>query len=327
MAELGKKLESYDQDPYFLFNPERGDMRQADRNSSINQITTYIYQSMLDFQGKWYPTDRGVWTIDMPNARYLAPGDKITNVTTGQIYRIAELLTPQDSIPNPHGNIIRLDNLIVGAIHPQSGDILALEEKNTVNFQTAYSRYYQERPIAEWRDTVIFRLKRREPGTVGKHPFDAPTEIKPRVREYRVDPDHPDAHIMVLGQWFDNLIQFDCWSKYNNRVDDLVEWFEDFMYKYTWVWKKNGVNEILYWMRTIDEESSKWRNDLAVRSVLYYFRTEKIVTIREYDFKQIDMILSLDNALPSGFYGVRFGNVPFPSGNMQVLDKSFRAYV
>jgi len=320
MAELGKKLESYTEEPYFLLNPTREDMRQSDRNASLNQITTYMYQSLLDFQSKWYPTDRGSLVISLPNARYLAAGDKITNITTKKAYTIAEVITESGN-----GGMVRLNTL--GSTAPIEGDLLGLEEKNTINFESSYSRYYQDRPIAEWRDTIVYRVKRREPGTISKHPFDPPTEIKPRVREYRVDPDHPGCHIMVMGQWFDNLIQFDCWSKYNNRADDLVEWFEDFVYKYTWVWKKNGVNEILYWMRNTDEESSKWRNDLAVRTVTYYFKTEKIVTIKEYDFKQIDLYLELENAYPSGFYGVTFGNAPTASGHLEVLDKGSRAYV
>jgi hypothetical protein len=320
MAELGKRIESYTEDPFFLSNPSREDMRQSDRNASLNQITTYIYQSLLDFQGKWESSDRGVATISMPNARYLAVGDKITNITTKRAYVIAEVISEACK-----GGMIRLN--LLGADAPQDGDLLGLEEKNTVNFESSYSRYYQDKPAADWRDTVVYRVKRREPGTIAKHPFDPPTEIKPRIREYRTDPDHPGCHIMVMGQWFDNLIQFDCWSKFNNRSDDLVEWFEDFMYKYTWVWKKNGVNEILYWMRTTDEESSKWRNDLAVRTVIYYFKTEKIVTIKEYDFKQIDLYLELENAYPSGFYGVIYGNVLPASGYLEVLDKGFRAYV
>jgi len=317
MADPWKKLESYNEVPYFLENPVRSDMRQSDRNASLNDITTYIYQSLLDFQGKWYATDRGSWTIQMPNARYLSVGDKIRNTSTGQTYLIAEVVDEDQKV-------IRLN--ATSAIAPVSGNVLRLEEKNTVNFSSSYSRYYQDKPVEEWRDTIVYRVKRKEPGTIGKHPFDPPTEIKPRIREYRIDPDHTDCHVMILGQWFDNLIQFDCWSKFNNRVDDLVEWFEDFMYKYTWVWKKNGVNEILYWMRTIDEEVSKFRNDLAVRSVLYYFKTEKIVTIREYDFKQIDLYLELENVLPSGFSGVSWGNQAPASGQLEVLDKGFRAY-
>ena len=94
------------------------------------------------------------------------------------------------------------------------------------------------------------------------------------------------------------------------------------MYKYVWVWKKNGVNEILYWMRTQDEEISKWRNDLAVRSVIYYFRTEKIVTVREHDLKQIDLYLELSNTVPSGFYGAGYDEIA-ASGLTEVLDLGF----
>lgn len=318
MAEQGKRLESYTEDPYFILNPAREDMRQSDRSASLNDITTYIYQSLLDYQGKWESTDRGSRVISMPNARYLAVGDKIYNSTIKKMYIIAEVVGDRT-------NVISLNTQ--GALPPVSGDRLSLEDKNTVNFVSAYSKYYQDRPVADWRDTIVFRVKRREPGTIGKHPFDPPTEIKPRIREYRVDNEFPDCHIVVMGQWFDNLVQFDVWSKLNNTADSLIEWFEDFMYKYTWVWKKNGVNEILYYMRTIDEEVSKWRNDLAVRSVLYYFRTEKIVIIKEHDLKQIDLYLETENAFPSGFVGVSWGNKVPASGYREVLDNGFRAYV
>lgn len=322
MAAPNLKLESYDQPPYLISNPPRDFMRQQDRNATLNDVTTYIYQSLLDYQSKWYSDTRGSNYINLPNARYLAVGDKIQNTTTNQMYLIAELMDKSGYVPSPSGkNIIRLN--LQGGSAPKSGDLLALDQKNVVNFETAYSRAYLEIPLDGWRDTVIYRVKRREPGTVGHHPFDPPTEIKPRHRQEIVDPDHPECHILITGQWFDNLIQFDCWSKYNNRADELIEWFENFLFLYTWVWKKNGVSEILYWMRTQDEEVSRWRNDLAVRSLLYYFKTEKLVTIREYDFRQIDMCLSLSNAFPSGFYGVIPEETPAPSGYIEINDKGF----
>jgi len=311
VSEFGKKLESYDESQFFLFSPTRDDMRRADRSATLNQITTYIKQSLIDFQGKWERTRRGAWVIAFPNARYLSVGDKIRNYTAQKTYIVSEVIEEAGK-----GGIVKLNNLGAPAI--VDGDILLLEEKNTVNFESSYSKYIQERPVAEWRDTIVYRVKRREPGTIGKHPFDPPTEIKPRVREYSIDQDHPGCHIMVSGQWFDNLIQFDCWSKLNNSADSLVEWFEDFMFKYTWVWKKNGVNEILYWMRNIDLESTKFRNDLAVRSTTYYFRTETITTIREYDLKQIDFYLS---AAPSGFIGVDIVTDAWASGKVEITEK------
>jgi len=313
MADLGEQLESYTETPYFLFNPDRSDMRQADRNASVQDITTYIYQSLIDFQGKWEASDRTVWIITMPNARYLKAGDKIKNITTSEVYTI-------ESVLDKYTKLIRLTT---GTTAPASGDVLELTNDNMVNFVSGYPMEYKEKTTwDDWVDTVTFRVKRKEPGTIGKHPFDPPTEIKPRVREERIDPDYDDCHIQILGQWFDVLIQFDCWAKTNNRCDDLIEWFEDFVYKYTWVWKKNGVNEILYWMRTPDEEISKWRNDLAFRSVLYYFRTEKLVTIREHDFKQIDLYLELSNTVPSGFYGAGYDEIA-ASGLTEVIDLGF----
>ncbi len=308
MADPGKRLESYTDDPYYFFNPDRGDMRQADRNASLGDITRYIYQSLIDFQGKWELSNINSNAIRFPNARYLNQGDTIINKTLGEFYRIIEIL-------DKRRNVVRISAKNM----PNTNDVLELTNDNMVNFVSDYSQEYKQKARNEWVDTITFTVNRKEPGTIGKHPFDPPSEIKPRVREYRIDEENPDSHIRISGQWFDNLIQFDCWSKTNNRADSLIEWFEDFMFKYTWVWKKNGVNEMLYWMRKQDEFVKKWRNDLAVRSLLYYFKTEKIIVIREHDFKQIDIYLELNNATPSGFYGVGYNEIP-PSGKTEILD-------
>jgi len=315
MADRGSKLESHDAVTYFTANQTRGDMRQADRNATLKDLTNYIYQSLIDYQGKWEATDISDFTISMPNARYLAVGDLIKNITTGKFYTISSIVDSSTKTIT-----------VTGPTAPVVGQVLALQDKNMVNFVSDYSKEYKDKIANTWVDTISFFVKRKEPGTIGKHPFDPPTEIKPRVRECRVDPDYPDHHISILGQWFDVLLQFDCWAKTNNRADDLIAWFEEFVFKYTWVWKKNGVNEILYWMRIKDEQVSKWRNDLAARSILYYFRTETITTIRENDFQQLDLYLELSNILPSGFSGVGYNTIA-PSGHNGILDNGFNVYV
>jgi hypothetical protein len=182
-----------------------------------------------------------------------------------------------------------------------------------VNFISAYPPEHAD--PSTWRDTITYKVSKREPGSMQAHPFDARKEIKPRVRRYIVDPDNPGYHIKVLGQWFDNIVQFEIWTTTANGADTLISWFEDFLYKYTWVWKKNGVQEILYNRRGIDEESTKWRNDLAYRSLWYFFRTEKIVTVREKDFSQLDIYVELSSEIavdPSG--GIQ------PSGIIVISD-------
>jgi len=314
MSNPGQPLESYTDRPILTPNTPRNFMRREDRNASLNDATTYIYQSLIDFQGKWYSSSRGPSYFAFPNARYLAVGDKIMNITTNATYLIAAVVTPQGQ-----GGLVTLN--AQGAVMPTGEDVLVLEERNTVNFQSSYSRLIQDVPVALWRDTVVYRVKRREPGTVSKHAFEPPVELRPRQREIRPDPIHPGYHDRIMGQWFDNIIQFDCWSVLNNRADDLIEWFEDFMSKYTWVWEKNGINKILYWMRNTDTESSEWRNDLAVRTVNYYFRTEKVFTIKEHDFRQISIYLELGLPYPSGVYNPGIQYEAQPSGYLGIQDQ------
>ena len=300
MAVLSKRLESFDEKPQFWSSTE--DNQQADRSASLDDVTTYIYQSLVDYQSKWNTTRISAWTVTFPYARDLRVGNKIRNSTTGEYYTI-------DSIIDAAQHTVRLS----GTVAPSSSNRLELAEENMINFVSAYPQIYAEPQT--WKDTITYRVLRREPGTLQSHPFDGRKEIKPRVRQTIVDPDYPDHHIQIMGQWFDNLIQFDCWSVTNNGADSLISWFEDFLFRYTWVWKKNGVQEILYMDRGIDTEVTKWRDDIVNRTLVYYFRTEKIVPIRTHDFTQIDLYVGLSSELyfaPSGYIN--------PSGYIEIVD-------
>jgi hypothetical protein len=291
MAEKYKKLESYDdvQASVWYTSDEN---RQADRTATLNDITTYIYQSLIDYQSKWETTRISSWVLKFPNARYFSVGDKVKNLNTREVYTI-------ESIVDKRSHTVRLS----GTTAPVSTHVLELEEENMIDFVSSFPQKQIE--PEDWRDSITYKVTRREPGTIEAHPFDGRKEIKPRVRQIIKDPDYPDHHVQILGQWFDNIIQFDCWSVTNDGADSLIDWFEDFMFRYTWVWKKNGVQEILYMSRTIDEEVTKWRDDIVNRTLYYYFRTEKLIPIRETDFTQLDLRLEL---------GSSFYEVPVPSG-------------
>jgi len=299
MAEPYKRLESFDETPLHWSTDE--DNQQADRSASLDDVTTYIYQSLVDYQGKWNTTEISEWTVMFPYARDLRVGNSIKNVTTGEVYTI-------DSIVDELNHTVRLS----GTTAPHLGDRLELADENMVNFVSAYPQVYAEPET--WKDTITYKVLRREPGTLQSHPFDGRKEIKPRVRQTIQDPDFPDHHVRIMGQWFDNLIQFDCWSVTNNGADSLIVWLEDFMFRYTWVWKKNGVQEILYTNRGIDEEVIKWRDDIVNRTLIYYFRTEKIVPIRTHDFTQIDLYVGLaSETTPAS------GHIE-PSGYIEIFD-------
>ena len=299
MAEPSKRLESFDEKP-ILWSLSL-ENRQADRSASLDDVTTYIYQSLIDYQGKWESTAIGEWTINFPYARDLRAGNEIRNITTGEVYTI-------DSVVDEQQHTVRLS----GTISPQLGERLELADENMVNFVSAYPQTHAEPET--WRDTITYKVDRREPGTIQAHPFEGRKEIKPRVRQVIPDPDYPDYHVEIHGQWFDNLIQFDCWSVTNNGADSLIVWYEDFLFRYTWVLKKNGVQEILYMNRGMDQEIIKWRDDIVNRTLIYYFRTEKIVSIRTHDFTQIDLYAGI--AQPR----VSASGVIDPSGYTEIFD-------
>jgi hypothetical protein len=302
MADLDDRLESFDELPITYNTAD--DLRQADRAASLDDVTTYIYDSLIDYQGKWEKSDAHAWAFRFPYARYLAVNDQITNVTLDpdEVYTIAEILDETT-------NTVRLS----GTTLPTTGDRLVLDDQNMVNFISAYPLEHAD--PATWRDTITYKVLRREPGTIQAHPFDARKEIKPRIRQIIPDPDNPNHHMSVWAQWFDNVIRFEFWTTTANGGDSLVSWFEDFLYKYTWVWKKNGVQEILYWRRAIDDEVTKWRDDLNYRSLEYYFRTEKIVPVRTHDISQIDLYVGLSSEVAPAASGI----IP-ASGITEVMD-------
>jgi hypothetical protein len=306
MASINKPLEGFDEKPLGWDTSE--DMRQADRVASLDDVTTYIYQSLVDYQGKWERTAINEWTVRLLYSRHLESGNFVFNRTTGETYTI-------NSIIDEDTKTVRLQ----GTIAPQKGDKLELDDADMVNFVSAYPQVHAEPET--WRDTITYRVQRREPGSLQAHPFDGRKEIKPRVRQTIPDPDHPNFHVAIYGQWFDNLIQFDCWSTTNHGADSLISWFEDFMFRYTWVWKKNGVQEMLYMNRGMDENISRWRDDITNRTLVYYFRTEKITPVRLYDFSQFDIYVQLNSGLSTAPSGV----IP-PSGYAEVIDGQLKMY-
>lgn len=300
MASTNKPLESFDDKSAIWYLSS--DNRQADRTATLDDVTTFIYQSLVDYQGKWEVSKTNEWTVKFPYARYLDIGNHITNTTTGEVYSIERII-------NEKTNTVRLH----GIKHPELGDKMSLDRSNMIDFVSAYPQKQAEPET--WKDTITYKVARREPGTIQSHPFEGRKEIKPRLRQTIIDPDFPNYHIEIMGQWFDNIIQFDCWSTTNRGADSLIEWFEDFVLKYTWVWKKNGVQEMLYMNRSIDEDVTKWRDDIVNRTLYYYFRTEKIFPIRYHDFEQFDIIANVS----SPYYTPDASGIS-PSGGLMIND-------
>lgn len=113
------------------------------------------------------------------------------------------------------------------------------------------------------------------------------------LTEAQMDPRWSTHGIEVYGQWFDNLVQYDCWSNSNQEANALIAWFEDFMELYTPILRQNGVNQMLYWERLQDQTIERWRNDIDNRTIRWFFRTEKLRVRRQRNFSRFIFKLSL----------------------------------
>lgn len=145
-------------------------------------------------------------------------------------------------------------------------------------------------------NVITWGTVRKEPGTVSGPIFRGTQEIRPRRREFiAVFSDDVKKYIVgdgstsldsyddlyrwicIEGQVFDNLIQYNIWSKSNYEVERLTEWFEsDYMDNYIGMFREAGVNNMYFNRRVRDDTLVQMKNGYHVRSVLYYVRTERI---------------------------------------------------
>lgn len=163
-------------------------------------------------------------------------------------------------------------------------------------------------------NAITWGAVRKEPGTVSGTPFRGTQEVEPRPREYiAVFSDSNKrwiigdsestlekyggllAYVKIEGQAFDNLVQYNIWSKSNYEVEKLVEWFEDYMYVYKGMFREAGIVNLWYNRRVRDDTLIQMDNGYHLRSVLYYIRTEKVRVKTFSPIKEIDLNVSVND--------------------------------
>lgn len=334
---------------------------QKPRGADILDAMDMIEILMRKHQNTWEADPNYKWKLFFP---YLfiepKPGDIIVNKTTNEEYVVAfvEELHRNQRRRNP-GPIIRENSrdsfsgmvlLTPGLKEPERTDVLEFKNKdNYIQFNEWGPRYNLTHPAPPNSDTaeeqrgrflptVTWTIKRVEPGTIGKRPFDPAKMSTPVVWDCYADPAHTyllqdkhdaqtqslikDKHevasplstgdylaldgarampdlstqaIVVWGQWFDNLVQFDCYTTNNLEANKLIFWFEDFMDLYIPVLRYNGVDQILYWQRTQDQTTERYRDDIEIRKIQYYFRTLKLRIERRPVFRKYDFTIRVSN--------------------------------
>lgn len=155
---------------------------------------------------------------------------------------------------------------------------------------------------------------RKEPGTVSGPPFRGTQEIKPRFREYvAVFSDYAkrwvqsetlstlegygelSAYVKTSAQVFDNLVQYNIWSKSNYEVERLTEWFENYIDEYRGMFREAGIVNLIFNRRVRDDTLVQMMNGYHVRSVLYYVRTERVKVESISPIKRINLKISVND--------------------------------
>jgi hypothetical protein len=295
-------------------NPKTGRpyRQRRDRGARIDDLFIMMHEAMRAYQGYFVKTGpfQGLFQF----ARYLEDGDEITNETTGEIYTIKELLYEEN-------NLFLGEVILNGNTDPEETDRLRLDVRNQVVFSRADSRSeassYEPNSEGErtdeqgpLRDTIEYGIRRSEPGSVGPKPFGGDRQAMPAIRESNLDDlIDPGVAVDVYGQWFDHIIQFDCFARNNERLYGtrkvsgegtlgLVAWFQDFMARNRWIFTFNGIQRLLEWQDTRDQPVGRLRTDMLHRPLLWYARTERVSSARTRRIESIDLVFNV--AAPEG---------------------------
>jgi hypothetical protein len=143
--------------------------------------------------------------------------------------------------------------------------------------------------------TISFSVVRREPASTsqGRHFNQQRQEWKPRVREIIDDPNNPGYKLMILGQKFENIVQFIIWAKTHKEANKRAEWFEDLMREYAWFIKYKGVDEFYMLERGEDIILDVDQQRIVGRPFHYYVRTEKLTYLSEPTIRRIILELGI----------------------------------
>ena len=159
---------------------------------------------------------------------------------------------------------------------------------------------------------ITWSVVRSEPGTVGGNgqPFQGTQEVKGRQRELVLVFDESYSNVLsscsdnnfisrdgllykfikVKAQVFDNLVQYNAFTRSTWEAEELIEWFhKEYMLRYTGMFKEAGINEMIFNKRVRDDILLWLKLRYHCRSMLYYIRTELISNETIMPIRKVDV--------------------------------------
>lgn len=279
---------------------------RASGNISITEAMELISVYLRRYQMSFVPNKLDKNLILFPFL-FIEPqvGQQIRNVTTGEVYTIEQILkNPQTK---KWEGLLRFNLVNAPSIEQR-------HKLEYLNFDN-YIRYEHEHPasapnllgantdreqqtIAPMVPTVTWSLKVVEPGAFGQA-FSSKKQLKPVLRESTKDPYVQGYTVDILGQSFDNIVQFSSWSHDNRTSEILIGWFDQFLKLYTGPLRQQGIEQMYFWKREQDSTNTTWRQTFAVRDSQWYFRTEELQAVYQRDILKIDITIDSSDTMQS----------------------------
>lgn len=199
-------------------------------------------------------------------------------------YSVATQKTVQDPSRTPANakNIFQVMALVKDAIEHY--------EDRTGTIERAQVTVVYDEPDAPIEyETISILLTRREPGAFSQGaPFEGRVKnLRPALREEKVDEEEPGYRRAILGYFHDNLIRLTCWANTNKEANARMLWLEEVMEQYIWYFRTSGVHRFLYYNHDPAIVKTTSNNRLYGRAIDYFVRTETLRVVKQKELEQI----------------------------------------
>lgn len=162
--------------------------------------------------------------------------------------------------------------LVAGYPYQKIQEASFIKTRSNIN---DFNDFYFLYPFA---DLVTYTVKYQGPAGF-KEAFGKERMRQPQYRETVRVEEIPGLLYEITSAPMDNLIQFDCWSSTGRGADNLTAWFKYFMEFMKGSIMRQGFDKIQFWERGVDADVTAWRDDIAVRSIQYYVRTQEFSVV------------------------------------------------
>ncbi len=222
----------------------------------------------------WYPIQQYEWKAN----------DSIV-VTLYQTYLTNNLsLTPIIIPPGKKDGVLDITEamkLMYNMVQSYNRTEAVSNTRKKIMFTRTYPGFlFDSDTQAEPTDTnrvVTWNLIKRQPGSLSSQPFGKPQELKPRYREDITVTDTNGVlhNLEIRGQWWDNLVRYECWAPSAAEADELVDFFENFITETSNYVMRSGVQKVILTGRGSEGQFSG-RTKWFFRTLTVYYRTEKL---------------------------------------------------